>query len=939
MNFIRSTFVILVLLIIAISGLYSQSSQTDFSHLSSIEIGLSTPFRLSIDHEDNIYVSDVFQKVIKKYDTNGNLIENLVEGASPVSIAINPEGTLFYGDQTTGFVYKCNSNNQQEVFYSGTVYPSSLIFSPDNILYIADNKLKKVLAVDLTGELVGTIGEGLLIFPTGIAFDIRNDHVLVAEHGGLGGEVSGCGSSFGSGPLVKVYVFDRQGNALNSFGCFGNGDGKFYRMQGMTVGRCGNIYITEPFQGSINVFSETGTFITKFGEYGTGPGQLNLPIDIAFDNQERIIISCYNKSSLEIFTIYDTLPSATILTPHVDVCEGIMAELSIRLSGSPPWNITYTHNGINPTTISNINSSPYTLVVSQPGDYLINEVSDAFSAGSCISGSAHVSIHQEPTSKISCGDQIICEGTSADIPIYFTGDSPWTFTHTRDGENPVTLITTHNPYILEVNKAGLYAVTALSSYSCTGSIFNGSSLITVRPLPSAILDNGNNFIHRCEFDPPDYLSVSFKGSSPWTFTYTIDDLNPEIVQTSENPYLLLAKSQGIYEITNVSDDYCYSTNTTGKPKIIIHQMPTAQPMVTQLGLCMGTQNYSTTQYIPIQLTGVPPWTFTITWNGGYPISTTTSENLYMFPVTKLGLYQISGVADYYCKNYQAGAIVNVIPATPPSASIPAGSIPLCVGSLAKIPILFTGTPPWTFTYLHNGINPVTMSTFNFKYFISVSEPGEYKLTDICDANCSAKKMPPPAMVVEYNNPIADFSFVTNLLEVSFTNNSSNSDNYKWFFGDNTTSVELNPVHIYPGPGDYIVTLQASNNYCGLSSFTDTINLISQKSTNKEDFYNVILDNEPEIIDGGIDVRLYPNPCNVSVTVEMKGEFSDKINVEFISMAGQVLISSELNLSEDIIQLGLYSQQFDLRSLSSGVYQVQVRCSDWTIRRLLIVAVK
>jgi hypothetical protein len=129
------------------------------------------------------------------------------------------------------------------------------------------------------------------------------------------------------------------------------------------------------------------------------------------------------------------------------------------------------------------------------------------------------------------------------------------------------------------------------------------------------------------------------------------------------------------------------------------------------------------------------------------------------------------------------------------------------------------------------------------------------------------------------------------------------------------------------------------NYCGLSSFTDTINLISQKSTNKEDFYNVILDNEPEIIDGGIDVRLYPNPCNVSVTVEMKGEFSDKINVEFISMAGQVLISSELNLSEDIIQLGLYSQQFDLSSLSSGVYQVQVRCSDWTIRRLLIVAVK
>lgn len=939
MNFIRLISIILGLIFIAFSGLFSQNSQADFVHLSSVEEELSTPFRLAVDQEDNIYVSDVFQKVIKKYDPNGNLIENLMEGASPISIAVNPEGILFFGDEITGFIYKCNSFNQQEVFYSGTIYPSSLVFSPDNVLYIADNQLKKVLAIDLTGDLIGTIGEGQLMFPTGLAYDIRNNHILVAEHGGLGGEVSGCGGSFGSGPLVKVHVYDRQGNALESFGCFGNGDGKFYRMQGMTVGRCGNIYITEPFQGNISVFTETGTFITKFGEYGTEQGKLNLPVDIAFDNQERIIISCYNKSSLEIFTINDTLPSATILTPNVDVCEGMTADLSIQLSGTPPWNITYTHNGINPTTINNINSSPYILTVSQPGDYVLTEVSDASSTGSCISGAAHVSVHQDPTSTINCGDQIICEGTFADIPIYFTGDSPWTFSYTCDGENPISVLTTNNPHILEVNKAGLYTVTALASYNCTGSIFNGSSLITIRPLPSAIIENGNNVIHKCEFDPPEYLSVSFTGSPPWTFTYTIDDLNPEIIQTSENPYLLLAKNQGIYEIKNVSDNFCSSTNTIGKPKIVIHQVPTAQPMVTQVGLCIGTQNYITTQYIPIQLTGLPPWTFTITRNGGEPISTTTSENLYMFPITKLGQYQISGVADFYCKNYQAGAIVNVIPATPPSASIPLGNITLCEGNFAKIPILFTGTPPWTFTYLHNGINPVTLSTNNYKYFIMVSEPGEYKLTEINDANCSAKIMPAPATVVQYSLPMADFSYIANQYEVSFTNKSSNAYNFKWFFGDNYSSLEVNPVHIYSGPGDYIVTLQAFSNYCGFSSFSDTITLISQKSSNKDDFYNVILDNEPDSNDGGIDVRLYPNPCNVSVTVEMKGEFSDKIFVEFISMTGQVLISSELNLSEEVRQLGLLSQQFDLSSFSSGIYQVQVRCSDWMTRRLMVVAVK
>ena len=354
-------------------------------------------------------------------------------------------------------------------------------------------------------------------------------------------------------------------------------------------------------------------------------------------------------------------------------------------------------------------------------------------------------------------------------------------------------------------------------------------------------------------------------------------------------------------------------------------------------MCLTTQNYNTTtQYIPIQLTGIPPWTFTITWNGGYPISTTTSENLYMFPVTKLGQYQISVVADFYCKNYQAGAIVNVIPAIPPSASIPVGNITLCEGNFAKIPILFTGTPPWTFTYLHNGINPVTLSTNNYKYFIMVSEPGEYKLTDINDANCSSKIMPAPATVVQYSLPMADFSYIANQYEVSFTNKSSNANNFKWFFGDNYSSLEVNPVHIYSGPGDYIVTLQAFSNYCGFSSFSDTINIISQKSSNDEEFQNGMSSNDPEKIDDGIDVRLYPNPCNGSVTVEMKGECSDKVNVEFISMTGQVLLSSEINLSRDLKQLGLFSQQFDVSSFSSGVYQVQIRCGDNVIRRLLAV---
>lgn len=46
--------------------------------------------------------------------------------------------------------------------------------------------------------------------------------------------------------------------------------------------------------------------------------------------------------------------------------------------------------------------------------------------------------------------------------------------------------------------------------------------------------------------------------------------------------------------------------------------------------------------------------------------------------------------------------------------------------------------------------------------------------------------------------------------VYFQNNSVNANEYFWDFGDNTTSTEMNPAHLYPGPGIYTVTLVVSD---------------------------------------------------------------------------------------------------------------------------------
>lgn len=58
---------------------------------------------------------------------------------------------------------------------------------------------------------------------------------------------------------------------------------------------------------------------------------------------------------------------------------------------------------------------------------------------------------------------------------------------------------------------------------------------------------------------------------------------------------------------------------------------------------------------------------------------------------------------------------------------------------------------------------------------------------------------------------ADFNFVAQgNRRVQFTNQSSETDNFVWYFGDGDSSLERNPLHLYRQGGNYFVTLQTRN---------------------------------------------------------------------------------------------------------------------------------
>ncbi|QQR94551.1 MAG: PKD domain-containing protein [Bacteroidota bacterium] len=104
--------------------------------------------------------------------------------------------------------------------------------------------------------------------------------------------------------------------------------------------------------------------------------------------------------------------------------------------------------------------------------------------------------------------------------------------------------------------------------------------------------------------------------------------------------------------------------------------------------------------------------------------------------------------------------------------------------------------------------------------------GRYLITLIVkDANGCQSVYTHPDTIKVYNKPVAAFAISYSTLcvgtSISLLNQSQSSSSYKWQFGDGTVSNQSNTSHQYQIPGQFSITLVASNGHC-----SDTANSIN-----------------------------------------------------------------------------------------------------------------
>ena len=168
-----------------------------------------------------------------------------------------------------------------------------------------------------------------------------------------------------------------------------------------------------------------------------------------------------------------TLPTATVSGGGA-ICAGGSATITATLTGTAPWNVTWSDNVTQPVTSGT--TATRSVSPSSAMTYTVLSVSDASGCSIAGSGSAAVTV-KTPTATVS-GDSTICPGASATITAALTGTAPWSV---KWSDNTTQSINTGTTATRTVSPAATttYTVTSVTDASgCPAVAGSGSATIT-----------------------------------------------------------------------------------------------------------------------------------------------------------------------------------------------------------------------------------------------------------------------------------------------------------------------------------------------------------------------------------------------------------------------------------------------------------------------------
>ncbi|MBP7272199.1 MAG: PKD domain-containing protein [Saprospiraceae bacterium] len=161
---------------------------------------------------------------------------------------------------------------------------------------------------------------------------------------------------------------------------------------------------------------------------------------------------------------------------------------------------------------------------------------------------------------------------------------------------------------------------------------------------------------------------------------------------------------------------------------------------------------------------------------------------------------------------------------------------------------------------------------------------------------------------------------TNPLEVTFFNFSMGDNNYAsfWDFGDNTTSTQTNPTHVYNTAGVYTITLAISSPNGCQSIYSMEIDLGTGLVGNGNAFRGLLSSTKDAAHNNLEQLVTFPNPVNQQVTLQFKAQKSGQAQLYLQSADGAVIRQEQLNIRNGDNQTNL-----NVANLPQGIYFIRI----------------
>lgn len=169
--------------------------------------------------------------------------------------------------------------------------PLGMAVDADCNLYVVDGAAKRILVFDQDGTFLRAFG-GTTMFerPSHVDVDADARYAYVVDTGGVGSQ------------LHRVRVFDvATGEHVFDIGERGGGPGQFNLPRDIAIGRGGRVYVVDGANFRVQVFESDGTYIDTFGSVGVYPGQFSRPKGVAADPDGNIYVTDTAFGNFQIF--------------------------------------------------------------------------------------------------------------------------------------------------------------------------------------------------------------------------------------------------------------------------------------------------------------------------------------------------------------------------------------------------------------------------------------------------------------------------------------------------------------------------------------------------------------------------------------------------------------------------------------------------------------